>query len=172
MLQGARRRLHAVRERYEGEDERPLGGYSATMTVYAAAVGAAGLLLRATGHRLPARLESRDLVLLGVATHKMSRLLAKDPITSPLRAPFTRYEGTAGPSEVAEGVAGAGSRKAVGELITCPFCTAQWVATGLAFGLAVAPRPTRFLAGVFTTVAVSDWLQLVYATLQQRAESG
>jgi hypothetical protein len=30
-------------------------------------------------------------------THKLARTLAKDPVTSPLRAPFTQYEGVSGP---------------------------------------------------------------------------
>ncbi|MFD7922153.1 DUF1360 domain-containing protein [Streptomyces sp. NPDC059740] len=46
-------------------------------------------------------------MLLAAATHKLSRLVAKDPITSPLRAPFTRYQGTSAPSELAEEVRGA-----------------------------------------------------------------
>ena len=33
-----------------------------------------------------------DLVLVTVATHKLSRLVAKDRITSTLRAPFTSVE--------------------------------------------------------------------------------
>ena len=37
-----------------------------------------------------------------MATHKLSRIIAKDPVTSPLRAPFTTFEGTSGPAELAE----------------------------------------------------------------------
>jgi hypothetical protein len=29
-----------------------------------------------------------------VATYKLSHLIARDPVTSPLRAPFTGYRGT------------------------------------------------------------------------------
>ena len=49
-------------------------------------------------------------------------------MTSPLRAPFTRFEGASGHAEVAEEVREHGGVKhAVGELLTCPFCLAQWV---------------------------------------------
>jgi hypothetical protein len=58
----------------------------------------------------------------------------------------------------------------VGELITCPFCTAQWIATAYAFGLAFAPGLTRSAGAVFSAVAVSDWLQFGYARLQQVEE--
>jgi hypothetical protein len=58
----------------------------------------------------------------------------------------------------------------VGELITCPFCLAQWVATAFTAGLVFAPRATRLVAGTFSTVAISDALQNVYAFLQRKAE--
>jgi hypothetical protein len=71
---------------------------------------------------------------------------------------------------VAEEVRGKGIRHAVGELITCPFCTSQWVATAYAAGLVFAPRATRLAGTTMTAVAGSDWLQLAYARLQRSAE--
>jgi Protein of unknown function (DUF1360) len=41
--------------------------------------------------------------LFGVATHKLSRLLAKDKVTAPLRAPFAEFEDEGGPAEVDDG---------------------------------------------------------------------
>jgi Protein of unknown function (DUF1360) len=130
-------------------------------------VGGAGVLARSLGRRLPERIETRDLALLGVATHKISRLVAKDPVTSPLRAPFTRFAGQSGEAELDEEVRGTGMRKAVGELVTCPFCVGQWAATGLALGFLLAPRATRWTASVFTGLAAADFLQLGYAAAQQ-----
>ena len=46
-----------------------------------------------------------------------------NPVTSPLRAPFTAYQDTSGPAELQEEVRGSGAQKTVGEHITCPFCT-------------------------------------------------
>jgi hypothetical protein len=105
-----------------------------------------------------------------VATHKLSRLIAKDTVTAPLRAPFTRFEGPQGQGELHEEVRGHGARHTLGELLTCPFCLAQWVATAFAAGLVFAPRPTRLVASTFATVAISDALQNVYAFLQKKAE--
>ena len=59
---------------------------------------------------------------------------------------------------------------AAGELITCPFCLAQWVATGLAAGLVFAPRATRLVMSTFSAVAGADFLQYAYASLQQATE--
>ena len=63
-----------------------------------------------------------------------------------------------------------GMRHAVGELITCPFCVSQWIATSLTVGILVAPRPTRVVASVFAAVAGSDFLQFAYAAAEQAAE--
>src|SRR5205085_6857823 len=102
-----------------------------------------------------------DIALLAVATHKLSRLIARDPVTSPLRAPFTRFAGTSGPAELKEDVRGTGPRQAIGELITCPFCVSQWVATTSTFGLLLAPRATRVALSTFTALTGADFLQFV-----------
>jgi hypothetical protein len=120
---------------------------------------------------VPERPAVTDVVLISIATHKLSRLLAKDSVTSPLRAPFTRYQEPSGESEVNEEVrAEEGSAgHAVGELLSCPFCLAMWVATGLTGGLVLAPRLTRLVATGFTAVAASDFLQLAYAAAKRAA---
>lgn len=156
---------------YAGDEDRPLGAYLTIATTYAGGVAAAAAIVRARGHRLPRRFDPRDLLLLAIGTHKIARLLTKDPITSPMRAPVTRFTGPGGPSEVDEEVRGRGFRHGLGELITCPLCVSQWVATTGAFGLVLAPRATRFVLSVFTVVAGSDFLQLAYATAQQRSTS-
>ena len=74
-----------------------------------------------------------------MATHKASRLIAKDRVTAPLRAPFTEFDQEGGPGEVEESPRGAGMRRAIGELLVCPFCLAQWIATAALAGLAVVP---------------------------------
>ena len=101
--------------------------------------------------------------------HKLARRVSKDSVTSPLRAPFTRYEGLSGPAELQEGGRGSGIRKAVGELVSCPFCLSQWVATGFVFGLLMAPRATRWTASVFASLALADFVQFAYAWAEQQA---
>lgn len=91
----------------------------------------------------------------------------KDPVTSPLRAPFTEYQGTQGPAELKEEVRGEGGRKTVGELVTCPFCTGVWVATGLTAGLVYLPRTTRLAMGTLAALAGADMLQFAHAWLDK-----
>ncbi len=154
---------------YTHGEERPLGSFLVLMGAYGGLVAGLSGAVRATGTPLPERISAADLALVTVATAELSRLIAKDPVTSPLRAPFTSFAGTSGEAELAEEVRGSGPRKAVGELVTCPFCLGQWVATGLLFGLVIVPRPARFAASLFTVVAGADVLQLVYARLQSAA---
>ncbi|HXV91794.1 MAG TPA: DUF1360 domain-containing protein, partial [Pseudonocardia sp.] len=99
------------------------------------------------------------------------RTLSKNAVTSPLRAPFTRYSGKGGPAEVMEEVrAASGVRHSIGELLSCPFCLDVWIATGFAIGLVFAPRFTRLVAGTFTALTGADFLHLAYARAQQAAE--
>lgn len=160
----------STRTEYAQGEDRPLGGYLGAMGVYGATYAGVAAVARARGHRLPERLSWSDIALLTVATHKLSRMIAKDTITSPIRAPFTRYEGVSGPAELSEEVRGTGVRHAVGELLTCPFCLAVWTATGFTAGFVVAPRATRLAATVLTAVTGADTLQLVYAKAEQSAD--
>jgi hypothetical protein len=165
-----RRWAQAQRDRYSGGEERPLGGYLATMAVYGTMVTGLAALARLTGRDVPADLSWSDVIRCAAATQKLSRLLAKDPVTSPLRAPFTSYEGTSGPSELQEQVRGAGGRKTVGELVTCPFCAGIWVATAFTAGLIYLPRTTRLATATLTALAGADLLQFVHALVEQKAE--
>jgi Protein of unknown function (DUF1360) len=155
------------RREYTNGEERPLAGDLGAMTVYAGLVSAAAAAVRASGRELPDRIPAGDAALLTVATFRLARRLAKDPVTSPIRAPFTRFQGPSGHAEVAEEVREHGGVKhAVGELLTCPFCLAQWVGTAFVFGYVTAPKATRLAALTMTMVAGSDVLQFVYDSIQ------
>jgi hypothetical protein len=170
-VERARGAVAREKEEYEAGSDRPVGSFLAIMATYAAGVGGLSIVLRRRGDVLPERLGLADLALLTVATHKLSRLLAKDPVTSALRVPFTRFEGLSGPAELQEKVRGTGLRRAIGALVTCPFCLAVWVATGFAFSLVLAPRATRFAASVLTAVTGADVLHLAYGALEQATQN-
>ena len=53
--------------------------------------------------RLPRKFGLLDLALLGIATHKLIRIVAKDRITGILRAPFVCYIRSAGAGETDSG---------------------------------------------------------------------
>jgi hypothetical protein len=146
-------------------EPKPLTSYAALVGTFNLALGA-GLLV---SRNLPERSSITDVVLLGVATHKYSRLLTKDRVTSVLRAPFVRYQRDAGPGEVEEEARGEGARRAIGELVVCPYCIGGWVATALGFGLAWQPRRTRFLLNVGTALTISDFLHHGLKAAEERS---
>ncbi len=155
---------------YEGGDEMPLTSYAIIMGVYNAALASLLLVAHSSGRRLPERIAYGDLVLLGVATYKLSRLISSDRVTSPLRAPFTEYVEPAGTSEVKEKVRGTGMQRAIGDLLTCPYCLGPWVATALAFGMVLKPRTTRLLGGILAAATISDALNHATTALKKNEE--
>lgn len=164
-----RRNLEEEGEAYTGGEDHPLGAYAGAMGVYVASIAALAAAARVARRELPDP-SPWDVLLCAGATHRLSRLVAKDPVTSPLRAPFARYRGTEGPAELAEDVRGSGARKAVGELVTCPFCTGMWISTGIAAGMVFAPRATRLAAATLTALACSDLLHFARARMQRTTE--
>jgi hypothetical protein len=165
-----RRWARTQQREYTDGEPRPLGADLGAMGVYVGLVSAAATAVRASRRELPDRIPFGDAALMTVATFRLARRIAKDPVTAPLRAPFVRFEGPSGHAEVAEEVREHGGVKhAVGELLTCPFCLAQWVGTGFVFGYVAAPKATRLAALTMTMVAGSDVLQFVYDAIQNGA---
>jgi len=142
-------------------------GYLFALGSYAVLAGAVSVAGRLSGVRLPERFSLADTALVGVATHKASRLLTKEAVMRPLRAPFTVYEEPAGHAELKESVrSDEPAKHAIGELLTCPFCAGVWIASGLTAGLVFAPRLTRLVSTALSAVATSDALNLLYDRLK------
>jgi hypothetical protein len=148
--------------------DMPLTAYSELIGIYGAAF--AGFLLAASQVRggLPERMPLVDILVIGIATHKLTRIVARDWVTAPLRAPFTKFKEQAEtPGEVIEEPRGEGLQRATGQLVTCPWCLAPWIGGALMLGWLVAPRAVRFVAGVATVVAISDLLNTNYDKLAE-----
>jgi hypothetical protein len=141
-------------------------GYLGAMTAFGASVLVTALAGRARGKELPDRFDLADLALGAVATHKFTRILTKDAVTTPLRAPFTEFDKPLGSGEVQDRPKDGQVRHAVGELLTCPFCLAPWTATAYVAALTLAPRAARAWAAVFAVVGGSDALQHAYARVR------
>jgi len=151
-------------EAYAGDeaDLLPIGGYATMIAVFMGSF--VGLVAAASkADVLPRRVPFRDIALLGVATHKLTRIVTRERVAIPLRVPFTHYEGRDGAGQVKEEPRGRGIQRAIGSLITCQYCAGPWVATGLAAGLLFAPRATRLACGMLAAVAISDFLHQAYA---------
>ncbi len=148
------------------QDPSTLASYAALAGLHVAAFGWALHALVKSDRRLPDRVQPGDLIVQGVATYQVSRVLSRGKVTRFARAPVTdvQEDEPAPPGELAETAkAPEGPRRAVGELMTCTMCLDQWVAAGFALAHARAPQPTRIVASAFVVKSVADVLHLVYA---------
>ena len=150
-------------QEYWHDENHPLGAHLGLTVTYNVGLGALAL---GAEHRglLPDTPRLADVVLIGVATFKLSRLIATERVTAPIRAPFVETE--------RERPAGKGLRRALGELMTCPYCLTPWCALGVGTALVFAPRPARFVSALLASMALSDALQRIYVRLVRRSGNG
>jgi hypothetical protein len=148
---------------YAPAEQAPLIGYGAAMLVYL--VGLSFALSVAQKKRVQPGWA--DVALLGISTHKLSRIISKDFVTAPLRAPFTRRQEAEGAAEVRDEPRGGALRQSVGYLLTCPYCLGVWIATGLSTLILLRPAQTRFTLRMLTADTLSDFLHLAYSRLNE-----
>ena len=135
------------------------------MGTFVSGLAGAGLLAKALG-RDPAEHRPIDLVMLGLATFKASRTIARDEVTSFLREPFVEGEAHEGAEEPLES---GDLRQAIGELVTCSRCIGTWVAGGLAATQILAPRFGRVLTWSLAAAGANDWLQAGFSAVTAKA---
>jgi Protein of unknown function (DUF1360) len=143
----------------------PYRSYAAIMTAFTGGLAAAGAVARLLG-RDPRENTSLDLVVLGFASFKASRTIARDEVTSFLREPFVEGEAHEGAEEPVDT---GDMRQAIGELVTCSRCIGTWVAAGLAGTQIVAPRFGRILTWTLAAAGVNDWLQAGFVALTNKS---
>jgi len=144
---------------------QPAGAYLAFAGVYLVATAGAWLWLRR--HRLTwPQPTFFDFVLLGLATARLSRLITRDKITLPLRAPLTA---SAAEGEQQPGIRprGSGLVRAAGELVTCPRCAAVWAASGLTLTYFASPTSARFAGLLLSSSLVSDFVNRGFGLLNE-----
>jgi len=143
----------------------PHGAYAAIMGTFLAGLGGAGVLAKLLG-RDPEHHRPVDVLVLGVATFKGARTLARDEVTSFLRDPFVEgeaHEGGEDPVETGD------LRQAIGELVTCTRCIGTWVAAGLTATQVVAPRFGRLVTWTLAAAGANDFLQAGFAALAHKS---
>ena len=147
-------------------EERSLS-YLALMSTYGALTATGIGAVRWRGAKVPERIPLTDIALMGVATFKLSRLLTRDKVTMPIREPFAEYDHPGDGAEVIMKPKGRGLKRAIGELVTCPFCLSQWIATAMLFARIFVPRATRLAASTLTMIASADASQYVNAGIHK-----
>jgi hypothetical protein len=148
------------------ESERPpYEAYAAIVGAFSGLLATAGALSRFVG-RDPQCQTALDFAVLGAATFKAARTLARDRVTAPIRAPFVEGEADAHDEQpVREG----GMQQAIGELVTCTRCVGTWAAAGLTATQIIAPRFGRLLTWSLGAAAANDFLQAGFTALSGKA---
>jgi uncharacterized protein DUF1360 len=129
-------------------EARPLPEYATLTAAFSLSLA---LFLATSRRRLPERIGFGDIARIGLASYKLGRLVAKDPVTAWVRAPVTQDEDATEPERK-------GVSRVLGELLTCPHCIGLWAASALSYSLVLFPRETRFATTIFGAQAVADFL--------------
>jgi len=153
----------AVRRR----EQLPTRDYAALVTLFNGLLATALFARKCQREPLPERIVPQDLALFALATQKLSRVITKDKVTAGFRAPFTEIEGKGGAGELEERAKGRGLRRAIGDLVTCPFCIGTWIASGFIYGQIFTPRLARTVASIFAVGGLADFLQQAYVKAQE-----
>lgn len=121
--------------------------------------------------RIPRSINTIDLMLLGLATARLSDIVSTDEVMEWLRRPFVKLE----PTEIADrkvetrGGRGTGVRKVIGDLLCCPWCIAVWVAAALSYAYFIAPRIAWLFILVMAIAEIGALLQ-TFSTILVRLE--
>ncbi len=123
--------------------KKPYPAYALITATYLGLYGGFVALAQRKGRPLSQSISSLDLVLLGLATLRLSRLAAWDEVTSFLRLPFVQHR----PEDKVEGEQqeprGRGLLRALGELVVCTTCIGAWIAAVLTYALYLVPSAVR-----------------------------
>jgi hypothetical protein len=152
----------------EDEEHPPYTAYAQIVATYVGALAAAGGLAKLLD-RDPRYDSTLDLVVLAGATFKAARTIARDDVTSFVRAPFV--EGEAGLGAEEEPKQTGGMEQAIGELVTCTRCVGTWAAAGLTATQILAPRFGRMLTWSLAAAAANDFLQAGFAALAHKSNA-
>ena len=138
-------------------EERPLPQYATLATSWWAVFFA---FVLANRRRLPETVPYGDIARVALASYKMSRVVAKEDVTSFVRAPVTEDPDAKTPKRT-------GMARVLGELVTCPYCLGLWLASAFSYSLVLFPRQTRFATTIFSAYGIADFLHAGFTKLRQ-----
>ena len=144
----------------------PYRAYAGIVGTFVA--GLAGVSGLAAARKRPVQEFSfMELTMLGLATFKASRTVARDKVTSFVREPFVEGKAYDGSDE--RPARDSELKQALGELVTCTRCVGTWIGASLASLTILAPRTGRLLTSVLAAGAVNDWLLAGFSALTGKA---
>jgi hypothetical protein len=143
--------------RQERHDPRDRAGSEGRVLKLALVGTYSSVALLASAARRRATLPSLpELVILGLASHRVGRMLAYERVGEPFREPFTATVPDESGVDDTVVARGRGVRWVVGELVSCPTCVATWAALAMALMRRFAPGTTTVLIGSLATAGVAE----------------
>lgn len=112
-----------------------------------------------------------DFALTAAAAHKLAQIISGERVTMYIRSPFTWQKDEGKGGERKEIPKEHGIHRAIGELLTCPYCLAPWISGTLIAGHIFFPVQTRVITTVFAATAAADWLSQLKSKLNQVVEA-
>ena len=155
-----------IKEGYQAPEEVPVFAYAALMGAYALTFAGLYHLATKDGRKLE-KPKGLDLALLTIASYKLSRVVTMSFIGTPVRAAFAKRGKSLKGGEVQDEARGEGIQRAVGNLVTCPFCFSVWSTTFFMFGYTIAKQATTQAAYVMSVAAAGDFLHLGYRNIRE-----
>jgi hypothetical protein len=132
------------------------------------------LAMAVSGRPWPEEVSGIDLLLLSLATFRLTEIVTEEKVARCIRAPFcervvvTKPDGT---QDYEERPKGQGLRRVAGELILCPWCTGIWIATLLCFFWLLIPGLARVLMTVFAVAAGGLFFQILTKLMDRKRQS-
>jgi len=160
------RRCHVIGR---GHEEEPLIDYALLISSFVAVTGAS-IARAAARETTPERFSLADVLLLGLAATRLTRLFTREKVTRVVRAPFTEVDADARQDEVKEHPRGQGLTRAMGELLTCPRCFGMWTSAAAGVAYLFAPTATRIASGLLAISLVNDLVNVRFARARRRAQ--
>ena len=148
------------------QQQPPYRAYATIVGTFVASLGAVSGIAALRG-KPNHEISATELALLGLATFKASRTVARDKVTSFVREPFV--EGEAYDGEDEKPTHDTEMKQALGELVTCTRCIGTWIGAGLASMQILAPRTGRLLTTVLAAGALNDFLLAAFRALTEKA---
>jgi Flp pilus assembly protein TadB len=148
--------------------------YGVFLLLYSSLWVAFGIVMHRSGVAWPKAVDPVDLLLLSLATCRLTEIVTEEKVARCLRAPFCEVrkvrqeDGTEIEEEVPRG---RGVQRVAGELLLCPWCTSVWIATLLTFAYLLVPTVARVVLLAFAVAAGGVLFQILVKLLDRTRQS-
>lgn len=148
--------------------------YAFFLTTYVVMWGVFLLIMRIWNLAWPAQVQPVDVLLLCLATFRITEIVTEEKVAEAIRAPFCEKRPVQQPDgswKEEEVPRRGGLRGVAGELILCPWCAGVWIATLLTFFWMLVPGVARVMMLAFAVAAGGLLFQILTKLLDQTRKS-